>query len=151
MSRWKVTREGRVAVVTLDDGKANALALEQFESLSVALAEVRASDAGAMVLEGRPGFLSAGLNLKVLPNLELPELMQVLKRFAQVVGDELFNLPLPTVAAVSGHAIAGGCMLALGCDVRLMARGNFKLGLNEVPGGIPLPVFAVEMMRLAVS
>src|SRR5436190_969975 len=51
----------------------------------------------------------------------------------------------------SGHAIAAGCMLALACDVRVMARGAFKLGLNEVPGGLPLPAFGVELMRLAVS
>ncbi len=131
----------------MDDGKANALALAEFESLSKALAQVRASDAGAMVLTGRPGFLSAGLNLKVLPTLEVPELMKVLRTFARVVGDELFMMPLPCVAAVSGHAIAGGAMLALACDVRIAARGPFKLGLNEVPGGLPVPAFGVELMR----
>lgn len=149
MGKWQITRQGRVAVVAMDDGKANALSLEEFESLSVALKEVRASDAGAMVLTGRPGFLSAGLNLKVLPNLELPELLQVLRRFAQVVGDELFMLPLPTIAAVTGHAIAAGAMLALACDNRLLARGAFKFGLNEVPGGLPLPQFGAELMRLS--
>jgi enoyl-CoA hydratase len=110
---------------------------------------VRESDAGAMVLTGRAGFLSAGLNLKVLPMLEVPQLMQVLKAFGRVVSDELFMMPIPCVAAVSGHAIAAGAMLALACDVRVLAKGAFKFGLNEVPGGLPLPAFGVELMRLA--
>lgn len=147
MGTWKVERQGRVAVVSIDDGKANALALEEFESLSKALQAVRESDAGAMVLTGRTGFLSAGLNLKVLPTLEVPALMKVLRSFARVVGDELFMMPLPCVAAVSGHAIAAGAMLALACDVRVAARGAFKFGLNEVPGGLPVPAFGVELMR----
>jgi enoyl-CoA hydratase len=151
MGTWTVTRQGRVAVVAMDDGKANALALEELDSLSQALKEMRGSDAGALVLTGRTGFLSAGLNLKLLPALELPQLLKVLERFAQVVGDELFMMPLPCVAAVSGHAIAAGAMLALACDVRLLARGAFKFGLNEVPGGLPLPSFGAELMRQAVS
>jgi enoyl-CoA hydratase len=60
-------------------------------------------------------------------------------------------MPLPCVAAVSGHAIAAGAMLALACDVRVQARGAFKFGLNEVPGGLPLPAFGVELMRLQVA
>lgn len=151
MGEWIVKRQGRVAVVSMDDGKANALALPEFESLSKALAEVRASDAGAMVLTGRTGFLSTGLNLKVLPMLEVPELMKVLMRFGQVVGDELFMMPIPCVAAVTGHAIAAGAMLALACETRILARGAFKFGLNEVPGGLPLPAFGVELMRMAVA
>ena len=151
MGEWSVTRQGRVAVVAMDDGKANALALGEFDSLSRALATVRGSDAGAMVLTGRTGFLSAGLNLKVLPMLEVPELMKVLMRFGQVVGDELFTMPIPCVAAVTGHAIAAGAMLALACDSRILARGAFKFGLNEVPGGLPIPAFGVELMRMACA
>ena len=151
MGEWVVKREGRIAVVSMDDGKANALSLPEFDSLSRALKEVRASDAAAMVLTGRAGFFSAGLNLKVLPMLEVPDLMKVLLRFGQVVGDELPLMPMPTVAAVTGHAIAAGAMLALGCDARILARGAFKFGLNEVPGGLPIPAFGVELMRMAAA
>jgi enoyl-CoA hydratase len=140
-----------VAWISLDDGKANALALDEFESLSQALEQVAQSDAPAAVLTGRAGFFSAGLNLKVLPQLEAEPLMKTLHRFAQVVGDQLFLFPKPLVAAVTGHAIAAGAMLALACDARFFADGPFKFGLNEVPGGMPVPQFGVELMRAAVS
>jgi enoyl-CoA hydratase len=148
MTAWTMTREGQVAVLTLDDGKANALALEQFDSLLVALEQIRKSDAGAVLLTGRAGFFSAGLNLKILPNLPDDELLHVINRFGEAV-DALAMFPLPTVAAVTGHAIAGGAILALCCDVRILAAGPHKFGLNEVPGGIVLPSMAVELMRAA--
>lgn len=151
MSKWMVTREGPVAVVSLDDGKANALTLEEFESLSRALDDVKKSDAGAVVLIGRDGFFSAGLNLKVLPTLAPEGLMKVLEQFFVVVGEQLTSFGLPVVAAISGHAIAGGAIIAMACDVRIVADGPYKLGLNEVPGGIALPQFAVELMRASVD
>jgi enoyl-CoA hydratase len=151
MARFQVLREGNLAVISLDDGKANALALEQFDSLSQCLKEVEASDAEAAVLTGREGSFSAGLNLKVLPGLEPRALVEVMERFATVVGHELFMFPKPIVAAVSGHAIAAGAMMALACDVRLFARGAFKFGLNEVPGGLPMPLFGIELVRAVVS
>jgi enoyl-CoA hydratase len=151
MARFQIAREGTVAVISLDDGKMNALALEQFDSLSQALKEVQSSDADAAVLTGREGAFSAGLNLKVLPTLEPKALIEVLERFAQVVGYELFMFPKPLVAAVSGHAIAAGAMMALACDVRLFAKGAYKFGLNEVPGGLPMPAFGVELIRHAVA
>lgn len=151
MARFQVSREGNLAVISLDDGKANALALEQFDSLSACLKEVEASDAEAVVLTGREGCFSAGLNLKVLPTLEPRAAVETLERFGTVIGYELFLFPKPIVAAVSGHAIAAGAMMALACDVRLFARGAFKFGLNEVPGGLPMPMFAIELLRAAVS
>jgi enoyl-CoA hydratase len=151
MARFEVAREGNIAVISLDDGKMNTLTLEQFDSLSAALKEVEKSDAEAAVLIGREGSFSAGLNLKVLPGLETKALLDTLERFATVIGLELFMFPKPIVAAVSGHAIAAGGMMALGCDVRLFARGAFKFGLNEVPGGLPMPLFGIELLKHAVS
>jgi enoyl-CoA hydratase len=61
-----------------------------------------------------------------------------------------FALPMPVVAAINGHAIAGGCVLALMCDERIMEEGNYKIGLNEVQLGIGLPSVVIESLRLAV-
>jgi len=151
MARFQIAREGNIAIISMDDGKMNALSLEQFDSLSQALRDVEKSDAEAAVLTGREGALSAGLNLKVLPTLEPKALIEVLERFATVIGYELFMFPKPLVAAVSGHAIAAGAMMALACDVRIFAKGAFKFGLNEVPGGLPMPAFGVELIRHAVA
>ena len=148
MGQWTVAREGSVAVLAIDDGKANAITTVEFESLARALDEIEKSDASAVVMTGRPGFFSAGLNLKVLPTLTAPQMQALVTRFGEVLV-QLFLFPRPVVAAMSGHAIAGGALLALACDVRLFAEGPFRFGLNEVPGGIFLPQFAVELMRAA--
>lgn len=146
MGQWTVKREAGVAVVSMDDGKVNALTLAEFDSLSQTLTEVERSDASAVVITGCPGFFSAGLNLKVVPNLPPPELQQLIRRFGEVML-QLYLFPKPVVAAINGHAIAGGAMIALGADVRLFASGAFKFGLNEVPGGLFVPTFGIELVR----
>lgn len=148
MAQWSLKREGPVAVVSLDDGKANALTMPEFESLGAMLKEVERSDAGAVVLTGRAGYFSAGLNLKVLPTLEPHALKSLVLTFGEVVM-ELFMYPKPVVAAISGHALGGGAMLAMAADVRLCADGAFKFGLNEVAAGLPVPAFGVELVRSA--
>ena len=142
MAQWIIKREGAVAVLSLDDGKANALTMPEFEGLSRALAEIAASDAGAMVLTGRAGYFTAGLNLKVLPTLATPDLEALITRFGQVTL-ELLLFPRPVVAAVSGHALGAGAIFAFASDVRLFADGAFKFGLNEVPGGLFVPTFGI--------
>lgn len=145
-----IRREGSVAVLTLDDGKANAFGPAEFQALRDGLKAVEATDASALVLAGRAGFFSAGLNLKLLPTLEVSALQALVKLFGETVF-ELFLFPRPVVAAVGGHALGAGAMFALAADVRLAAEGTFKLGLNEVPAGLFVPTFGIELVRAAAS
>ena len=140
---------GNVAEIVLDDGKVNAMALPFFEGFGAALDRAEESGAGALVIAGRPRFFSAGLDLKVLPTLGPEELRRTLLAFGQTML-RVFTLPLPTVAAVTGHAIAGGAMLAFACDLRFAAAGPFRLHLNEVAIGLPLPTWAIVLAHSAV-
>ncbi|MBE2254184.1 MAG: enoyl-CoA hydratase/isomerase family protein [Myxococcus sp.] len=150
MGQWQVTYDADVALVALDDGKANVVLTKEFKGLGAALEEVAASRARSAVLTGRPGYLSAGLDLKVLPTLSLEEKRDVVRAMGEAVL-ELFLFPKPVVAAVSGHALGAGAMFALACDVRVFAEGPYRFGLNEVPAGLFVPSFAVELARAAVS
>jgi len=139
----------RVADIVLDDGKVNAMALPLFEALDAALDRAERERAGAVVITGRPGTFSAGLNLKLLPTLPPAELERTLLAFGRVML-RVFTFPIPTVAAVSGHAIAGGAMLAFARDLRVTADGPFRLHLNEVAIGLVLPSWAIVLAQSAV-
>lgn len=143
---FTVTREGPVAVLTHDDGKANTFVQTTFEALLATLAEIKSSDATAVLYRGRAGYFSAGLNLKVLPSLTQPEFVALLEAFGNAVL-EVFLFPKPVVAEVTGHAIGAGAMLAFAADVRCFAEVPLKFGLNEVPNGLPVPGFGVEVAR----
>jgi enoyl-CoA hydratase len=138
-----------VGVVTLDDGKVNAMTLAFFEELGAALDQAERERPGAVVITGRPGAFSAGLNLKVLPTLAPDALRTTMLAFGRTML-RIFTLPIPTVAALSGHAIAGGAMLAFACDLRWFADGPFRLHLNEVAIGLPLPTWAIVLAQSAV-
>jgi enoyl-CoA hydratase len=150
MAQWKIERDGDVAIVSLDDGKANALLVPEFLGLEAALDEVEKSTALSVVLTGRPGFFSAGLNLKALGAMSLDEKKQLVAAMGSAVL-KLFLFPRPVVAAVSGHALGGGAMFALASDLRVFADGTFRFGLNEVQVGLFVPSYAIELARSAVS
>jgi enoyl-CoA hydratase len=145
----RYARDGSLAVVTLDDGKVNAMSLSFFRALGAALDRAEADDPAALVITGRPGIFSAGLDVKLLPTLAPEALEETLLAFGQTLL-RLFTLPVPTVAAVSGHAIAGGALLAFACDLRVMAEGSFRLQLNEVAIGLTLPTWAIVLASAAV-
>jgi enoyl-CoA hydratase len=147
---WVMRTEGEVAVLTMDDGKVNAFTVEQFKGLEAVLDAAQASDARACILTGKKGYLSAGLNLKLLAAMSLPEKRELVAAMGSAMM-KLFLFAKPAVAAVSGHALGAGAMLGLACDVRVFADGPFKFGLNEVPAGLFVPSYAIELMRAAVS
>ena len=135
-----------VAVLTMEHGKANAVDEVLFTDLNRALDDVEASSARAVVLTGTGSMFSAGVNLfRVLeggvPYLEafMPLLSASIRR--------LFNHPLPMVAAVNGHALAGGCILAAACDRRVMNFEQGKIGVTELAVGVPFPAAALEAVR----
>ena len=146
MSDSVVTYElrGRVALITIDDGKANAVTHALAAELAAALSRAR-GEAGAVVIAGRPGRFSAGFDLAVMTS-GAQEARALLRAGAEVAM-EIFGFPVPVVLAVTGHALAMGAILLLAADHRIGAEGTFKIGLNEVAIGMPVPAFAVELAR----
>lgn len=138
-----------VAEITLDDGKVNAMTLAFFEELGGVLDRAERERPGALVITGRAGTFSAGLNLKVLPTLAGDALHTTMVAFGRTML-RVFTFPIPTVAAVSGHAIAGGAVLMFACDLRCVADGPFRLHLNEVAIGLPLPTWAIMLAQSAI-
>ncbi len=134
---------------------ANALSPQVLIALRENLAVVQASGARAVVLSGQPGMFSAGLDVPYLLTLDRDAIESAWGEFLAAVG-ALARSPVPVVAAITGHSPAGGAVLALACDYRVMARSpepdrDFTIGLNEVRVGIPIPRFIFAMARLAVG
>ena len=140
---------GEVAVVRMNRPPANAMNPELLAGLCDAAEELRADGAGAVVLAGRPGFFSSGVDLKLVPEMDgatQREMVALLNRMAIA----WYGFPAPVVAAVDGHAIAGGLVLAMCADHRV-AGPKGKLGLTEVRAGVPYPVAALEVCRYELS
>jgi enoyl-CoA hydratase len=138
-----------IAAIQLDDGKVNAMSQPFFDALNAVLDRAEKDRAQAVVITGRPGVFSAGLNLKVLPTLAPEDLTQTMINFGRTI-HRVFTFPIPTVAAVSGHAIAGGAMLMFACDLRLVAEGANRIQLNEVAIGLTLPTWAITIAEFAI-
>jgi len=141
-----VTRDGNVLRLKLDDGKANTIEHRWIAELSAALDEAERSPQTAVLLEGRPGRFCAGLDLKVLPSLGREGVRDVVRKYQSLML-RLFLFPRPVVCAIGGHAIAGGAIVALASDFRVMAQGEFQIGLREVAIGITLPTFGCELAK----
>ncbi len=137
--------DGGIAVVTLDDGRANAMSSAVVQGLEAALDRAEADGARAVVVAGRPGRFCAGFDLaEMTASLEsMRDLVVAGARWML----RLYGFGAPTVAACTGHALAGGALTLLSCDVRVGADVPAKIGLNEVAIGMPLPKFAVELAR----
>jgi enoyl-CoA hydratase len=140
--------DGTVAAFRFDDGKANALSPVAIDGLNAALDRAE-KEAGAVLLAGRPGRFSAGFDL---PTMRAgPDAVRSLVSAGAELLLRLYEAPLPIVTACSGHALAMGAVLLLGSDLRIVAAGDFKIGLNEVSIHMTLPVFAVEIARERLS
>jgi enoyl-CoA hydratase len=137
-----------VAVLTLMHGKANALDIEFCGAIADRFADLRNSDAKAVVLTGQGKIFSAGVDLKRLSEGGADYIRQFLPTLHRLY-EVVFFHPKPVVAAVNGHAIAGGCVLACCADRRLMAREAGRIGVTEILVGVPFPALAFEIMRHA--
>lgn len=133
-----------IAVLTLDDGKANALSPAVIAGLHVALDRAE-READAVLLAGRAGRFSAGFDLRVMTG-GIDGLRALVKDGA-VLLLRMYLHPRPLVAACTGHALAAGALLLLASDLRIGAPGPFRIGLNEVAIQLTLPVFAMELAR----
>ncbi len=133
-----------VATIRMDDGKANVLSAQMLAELGAALDRAEA-DRAVVVLTGRPGMLSAGFDLAVLKAGGAPSLAMVQAGFRLAI--RLLSFPAPVLIACTGHAIAMGSFLLLSGDYRVGADGPYKIAMNEVAMGIPMPRVAIEICR----
>ena len=142
----EIERHGEVALLRLAHGKVNALDLELLRELQAALGELEGG--GAVVITGRGSVFSAGVDLARVdaePAEYLADFLAELDGFFR----RLLLFPRPVVAAVNGHALAGGWVTACAADVRLAAEGGATVGVTELAVGVPFPRSAFEAFRLA--
>jgi enoyl-CoA hydratase len=141
----------RIARVTIANGKANALSPAVVAQLDAAL--TRAEDAGdavgALIITGSPGMLSGGFDLAVMRS-GAQEAGKLVSDGGALI-TRLFGSEVPVVIACTGHAVAAGALLLLGADVRIGARGAFRIGLIETQLGMVLPRWAAELARERLS
>ena len=133
-----------IATLTLDDGKVNALSPATIAALHRALDRAE-REAAAVLLVGRPGRFSGGFDLSVMTGAT--DGLRALVTAGAELLLRLYLYPRSVVAACTGHAIAAGALLLLASDIRIGARGPFKIGLNEVVIQLTLPIFAMELAR----
>lgn len=138
-----------VAILTMTHGKANALDIEFCDALAARFDDLRKADTKAAVLTGRGQIFSAGVDLKRLSAGGADYIRRFLPALHRLY-EAMFFHPKPVVAAVNGHAIAGGCVLACCADRRLMARDAGRIGVTEILVGVPFPALAFEVVRFAV-
>ena len=146
-----IERRGHVLVLHLDDGKANALTFELMVAIGDALRVAEADEeVGAVVLHGREGRFSGGFDLGVMMGDDLGATIRLVADGGQLVHD-LYGASVPVVAACTGHSLAAGALMLLGCDVRIGADIDAKIGLNEVAIKMVLPdwAFTIAADRLS--
>ena len=127
-----------IAVLTMRHGKANALDIEFCEALTARFAALREGHTKAVVLTGQGGIFSAGVDLRRLSDGGADYIRQFLPALHRLY-DAVFFHPKPVVAAINGHAIAGGAILAACADRRIMARGDGRIGVTELAGRRAVP------------
>ena len=138
-----------ITVVAVKHGKANALDIELCRELTECFDDLRGADARALVLTGQGQMFSAGVDLIRVSaggTAYVREFLPWIGRLCEAV----FFHPKPIVAAINGHAIAGGCVLACCADRRIMAQGAGRIGVTELLVGVPFPALAFEVVRFAV-
>src|SRR5271165_6767975 len=153
---WTIERKhDHVVVVTMNTNKVNAQNPTFFDDLHAAFDRLETEfDDSAVVLTGTGKVFSAGLDLDHhFAMFARRNLKEIDKWFAayRATNLRLFTYPRPTVAAINGHAYAGGLITALGCDLRIAADGALEFALNEVPIGIPMPAVYVEIIKYALG
>ena len=140
-----------IATVALSRGKVNALNNTLVDELMQCLETLAADgDITAIVLTGRSKFFSFGFDIPEFLSFSQVEFTDFLTRFSGLY-TYLFTFPKPVVAALNGHTIAGGCMLALACDYRIMIAGRAKISLNEITFGASVFAGSTEMLRFWVG
>ena len=153
---WRIERKhDHVAVVTMNTNKVNAQNPAFFGDLHAAFDRLEAEFSNcAVVLTGTGTVFSAGLDFDhhfpLFARRSLKEIDEWFDAY-RATNLRLFTCPRPTVAAINGHAYAGGLITALGCDYRIASEGALQFSLNEVPIGIPMPAIYCEIIKHAIG
>src|SRR5262249_14684853 len=145
-----VTSHGSIAILTLAHGKANVLDLELCEAIAARIDACGSAGCSAGLITGRGSIFSAGVDLVRVAAEGAP----YVRRFLPALNDAFetaFAFPKPLVAAVNGHAIAGGCILACTADRRFMMQGTGRIGVPELIVGLAFPALAPGVMREAAA
>lgn len=145
VSMFHVERDGDVGILRLDDGRVNSMSPAWVAAFPAAFREAGREGAAPVVVLGNSRALSAGLDLKVLPTLAPAELVDFTRGFMRAFA-ELLSHPRPVVVGVHGGAIAGGSVLALAGDARLVTPRS-RMAVPEVPVGIPFPGPVLDLVR----
>jgi enoyl-CoA hydratase len=147
----RTERQGPLAVLRLDKSRGNAIDEGLVGDLRQACADLAAEDGvrGVLLASAHPKLFCPGLDLVSLVEYDRARLQRFMTAFGQMLS-ALYGLRKPVVAAVSGHAVAGGCILAMAADWRVLRRGGVSIGLNEVKVGVPLPLSVSTLLRATV-
>jgi len=140
---------GGVVVLTVDRPTANAMDTVLLGEIVEAVRDLAEHPPGAVVLSGRPGFFSAGADLKAVPGYGPAEQREMVESI-NAMALEVYELPFPVVGAITGHAIAGGLVLALCSDLRV-ASSEGRYGLTEVKVGVPYPQAAIGVVAAELA
>lgn len=144
----KKTEHGELLEIRLDRPPANALNHALVQALRAAVQGAPAAGAKAIVLSGSPGMYSGGLDVPELLTYDRATMAQFWQDFFELLQSIALS-PIPVAAAITGHSPAGGAVLAIFCDTRIATQGKFKIGLNEVQVGLPVPrVILAALTRL---
>lgn len=152
MSTVRFERNDSLGILRLDKARGNAIDDTLLTDLLAACREAEKDDSlrGLLLASANPKLFCPGLDLVSLIEYDRPSLGAFMGRFAEVMW-ALYEMKKPVVAAVNGHAVAGGCVLALTADFRVLRRGGVQVGLNEVKVGVPLPWPVTLLLRQEVA
>ena len=152
MSGIRIERTGGLVTARLDKPRGNAIDEPLATELVQVAGQLAADDGvrGVLLASAHPKLFSPGLDLVTLFEYDRSSMERFMRVFAEAVR-ALYALPRPVVAAVGGHAVAGGCILALTADYRVLKRGGVQIGLNEVKVGVPLPWSVATLLRASVA
>ena len=135
-----------VATIVMDDGKANVMSLPMLEALHAAFDHAARDDAIVVLRSGRPGVFSAGFDMNPLSRGEVAKSVAMVRAGAELAL-KLLAFESPVISVCAGHAYPMGAFLLLSSDLRLGIDDDYRIGLNEVAVGIPVPSFAIELAR----
>lgn len=151
MTTVRIEKRDGLAVLRMDKPRANAIDLPFVGDMTEAAARVSSDDGvrGVLLASAHPKVFCPGLDLVGLVELDRTAMKQFMGAFARMVWS-LYGMSKPVVAAIGGHAVAGGCVLALTADYRVLRRGGMNIGLNEVRVGVPLPWSVATLLKASV-
>ena len=144
-----IKKEDDISIITLDDGKANVFSPEMSNQLNACLDRVD-TESGCLIITGREGMFSAGLDLKVIQSGDVDRIVEMSSSAFKLLA-RIFSFPRPVIAACSGHGIALGTFLICCCDYRIGIKGDYMLGANEMRTNMVIPTPILELIKFRVN